>query len=67
MGILWSAPVADAIAMAITALGGIIYALKLPLFTNKNKYFGNHELFHLFCIGGSLCHYIMMLAYVSAM
>lgn len=51
----------------IYTVGGVIYALKLPLFTHMNKHFGNHELFHLFCIGGSLCHYIMMLVYVSAM
>lgn len=51
----------------IYTVGGVIYALKLPLLTNMNKSFGNHELFHLFCIGGSLCHYIMMLVYVSGM
>ena len=51
----------------IYTVGGVIYALKLPLFTRMTKGFGNHELFHLFCIGGSLCHYIMMLVYVSAM
>lgn len=49
----------------IYTVGGVIYALKLPLFHHKG--FGNHEFFHLFCIGGSLCHYIMMLVYVSAM
>lgn len=51
----------------IYTVGGVIYALKLPLFNHMGKGFGNHELFHLFCIGGSLCHYIMMLVYVSAM
>ncbi len=51
----------------IYTVGGVIYALKLPLFNRMGKGFGNHELFHLFCIGGSLCHYIMMLVYVSAM
>ncbi len=51
----------------IYTVGGVIYALKLPLFNRMSKGFGNHELFHLFCIGGSLCHYIMMLVYISAM
>ncbi len=51
----------------IYTIGGVIYALKLPLFRHMGRGFGNHELFHLFCIGGSLCHYIMMLVYVSAM
>lgn len=43
-------------------VGGIIYALKWP-FRNK-RWFGFHELFHLFVLGGSVCHYIMVIAYV---
>lgn len=50
----------------IYTIGGVIYALKLPIFNFKEG-FGNHELFHLFCIGGSFCHYITMLVYVSVM
>lgn len=50
----------------IYTVGGVIYALKLPLFSHMPKWFGNHELFHLFCIGGSFCHYIMMLVYVAS-
>ena len=46
-------------------VGGIIYALKLPLFNSRFKNFGSHELFHLFVMGGSLCHYIMMYAFVA--
>lgn len=49
----------------IYTLGGIIYALKLPLFNKKHKNFGSHEIFHLFVMGGSLCHYIMMYAFVA--
>ena len=44
--------------------GGIIYALKLPLFNNKHKNFGSHEIFHLFVMGGSACHFIVMYAYL---
>lgn len=44
----------------IYTIGGIIYALKLPLFNSKHRYFGSHEIFHLFVMGGSCCHYIMM-------
>lgn len=44
-------------------VGGIIYALKKP---NINKpYFGFHELFHLFVLAGTFCHYIMMYFYVA--
>ncbi len=48
----------------IYTVGGIIYALKLPLFNNKHKSFGSHEIFHLFVMGGSACHFIVMYAYL---
>lgn len=44
----------------IYTAGGIIYALKLPLFNNRHKNFGSHEIFHLFVMGGSACHFIVM-------
>lgn len=44
----------------IYTIGGLIYALKLPIFNNKHKNFGSHEIFHLFVMGGSLCHFILM-------
>lgn len=43
-------------------IGGLIYALKWPKITNK--YFGFHEIFHLFVLAGSFCHYWMILNYV---
>ena len=49
----------------IYTVGGVIYALKLPIFNQKHRYFGSHEIFHLFVMGGSLCHYIMMYAFVA--
>jgi len=49
----------------IYTIGGIIYALKLPIFNSKHKYFGSHEIFHLFVMGGSFCHYVMMFQYVA--
>ena len=48
----------------IYTVGGIIYALKLSIFNAKHKYFGSHEIFHLFVMAGSLCHYIFMYQYV---
>lgn len=50
----------------IYTVGGVIYALKLPIFNARHKNFGSHEIFHLFVMGGSLCHYILMYAYVAA-
>lgn len=49
----------------IYTVGGIIYALKLPAFNARYKYFGSHELFHLFVMGGSICHFIFMYLYVA--
>ena len=46
----------------IYTVGGIIYALKLPIFNSKHKNFGSHEIFHLFVMGGSMCHYVVMYA-----
>jgi hemolysin III len=51
----------------IYTIGGIIYALKLPLFNAKHKRFGSHEIFHIFVMIGSLCHFIMMYFFVSTM
>ncbi len=49
----------------IYTIGGIIYALKLPLFNSLHKTFGSHEIFHLFVMGGSVCHFIFMYCYVA--
>ncbi len=49
----------------IYTAGGVIYALKLPLFNSKHKNFGSHEVFHLFVMGGSICHFIFMYLYVA--
>lgn len=48
----------------IYTIGGIIYALKLPIFNSRHKNFGSHEIFHLFVMGGSACHFIFMYAFV---
>lgn len=51
----------------IYTIGGIIYALKLPIFNSKHKFFGSHEIFHLFVMGGSICHFIVMYVFVAGM
>lgn len=48
----------------IYTAGGVIYALKLPLFNSRHRYFGSHEIFHLFVMGGSACHFVVMYAFV---
>lgn len=49
----------------IYTIGGIIYALKLSVFNSLHKYFGSHEIFHLFVMGGSICHFIFMYCYIA--
>lgn len=49
----------------VYTIGGVIYALKLPIFNGKHENFGSHEIFHLFVIGGSICHFIFMYGYVA--
>ena len=48
----------------IYTAGGVIYALKLPVFNGRHRYFGSHEIFHLFVMGGSICHFIVMYSFV---
>ena len=42
--------------------GAVIYATKRPHITFAMV--GFHEIFHVFVLGGSLCHYILMLEYL---
>ena len=43
-------------------VGGVLYALKWP--GKENKYFGFHEVFHIFIMLGSICHYAMMVCMI---
>lgn len=51
----------------IYTVGGVIYALKLPVFDSMHPSFGSHEIFHLFVMGGSICHFILMYVFVAGM
>jgi len=44
------------------SVGAAVYAVKWPNFANP--WFGFHELFHLFVMAGSFCHYWMIARYV---
>jgi len=44
------------------SVGGVVYALKPRKL--EGKIFGIHEIFHVFVMAGSLCHYIFMYAYL---
>jgi len=49
------------------SVGAIIYALKPVKFNMAHPNFGSHEIFHLFVMAGSLCHYIMIFNFVANM
>lgn len=51
----------------IYTIGGVIYALKLPIFNNRHKNFGSHEIFHLFVMAGSFCHFMLMYKFLAVM
>ena len=40
------------------SVGGVLYAVKWP--GRSNLYFGCHEIFHVFILLGSICHFVMM-------
>ena len=44
----------------IYTAGGIIYGIKPKIFNRLPHGFGNHEIFHIFVMAGSLCHYLFM-------
>ena len=56
-GIVWLA-----LGGLFYSVGAVIYGLKKPDFFSK--VFGYHELWHLFVLAGSICHFVMMLKYV---
>ena len=49
----------------IYTVGGVIYALKLSAFNARHLYFGSHEIFHLFVMAGSACHFVLMYRFAA--
>ena len=45
-------------------VGDVIYALKLSVFNELHRNFGSHEIFHIFVMAGSFCHYICVYLYL---
>ena len=45
-------------------VGGVVYALRLQAFNCVHKYLGSHEIFHLFVMAGSFCHFVVMYWYL---
>ena len=51
----------------VYTIGGIIYGIKTPRFDLKHPHFNKHCIFHLFIMGGTICHFICMYKYVVMM
>lgn len=51
----------------IYTIGGVIYGLKLPIFDSRHKNFGSHEIFHVFVMAGSVCHFILVYFFLATM
>ncbi len=51
----------------IYTVGGILYAIKTPrvnAFNERHKLFGTHEIFHLFVMAGSICHFVLIYNFI---
>ena len=46
----------------VYTIGGVFYALKFPRI--NTKYFGFHELFHIFILLGSACFFVLIYKYI---
>ncbi|MBE5997525.1 MAG: hemolysin III family protein [Lachnospiraceae bacterium] len=45
------------------SVGALIYASRPEKFDRKHVYFGSHEIFHVFIMLGTFCHYVMLYRY----
>ena len=55
--------------IGLVALGGIIYMTGFLVYFFKKpdpwpELFGHHEIWHLFVLGGTLCHFLFMVLYI---
>ncbi|PYQ53903.1 MAG: hemolysin III [Acidobacteria bacterium] len=54
-----------AAGIAWLAAGGVIYTLGIVFFALSKRVLHMHGVWHLFVIGGSVCHYVAVLRYVA--
>lgn len=56
-------------AVALILAGGVVYTVGAVVFAvqkpNFHRYFGHHELWHLFVLGGSALHFIAIALYIA--
>ena len=50
--------------LGLVAAGGVLYSIGAVFYIvgkpNRSKIWRSHEIFHLFVIGGSFCHFVVM-------
>jgi hemolysin III len=46
-------------------VGAIIYAMHPKKFDSRHIYFGSHEIFHVFIMLGTFCHYMLMYRFLA--
>jgi hemolysin III len=49
--------------LTLLALGGVIYCLGVIFYVQKRIHF-NHAIWHLFVLGGAICHFFMIYLYL---
>ena len=47
------------------AAGGLFYTVGIAFYATDNKVRHGHGIWHLFVLGGSMCHYVAVLRYVA--
>jgi len=68
LAVLGIAPLIAALGMhgfAWLAAGGVCYTAGIVFYALDNKVRHGHGIWHLFVLGGSICHYITVLVYVA--
>jgi hemolysin III len=47
------------------AAGGLIYTVGIAFYATDHKVRHGHGIWHLFVLGGSICHYVAVFFYVA--
>jgi len=63
-------PIISPAGLGLLLVGGLIYSAGFVIYYLERpdpwpNVFGHHEIWHLFVLGGSLCHYLFMLLFVA--
>jgi len=68
LAVVWIGPLVGALGragFAWLAAGGALYTAGIAFYATDHKVRHGHGIWHLFVLGGSICHYIAVLFYVA--